>query len=64
MPRSWPTLSVTQGKSSQLSERELNWEVTVNNISFIYDTGMKQELRFRFNFGDDRAISGPKARER
>ena len=35
-----------------LSKREFNWEITVNNLSFIHDTGLQQELRFRFNFSD------------
>jgi 2'-5' RNA ligase len=35
-----------------LAEREFNWEITVNNLSFIHDTGLQQELRFRFNFND------------
>jgi 2'-5' RNA ligase len=35
-----------------LSKREFNWEITVNNLSFIHDTGLQQELRFRFNFND------------
>ena len=34
-----------------LSKREINWEITVNNLSYIADTGQKQELRWRFNFG-------------
>jgi 2'-5' RNA ligase len=33
-----------------LSERSFNWEIAVNNISFIEDTGHGQELRFQFNF--------------
>jgi 2'-5' RNA ligase len=35
-----------------LSKREFNWEIAVNNLSFIHDTGLQQELRFRFNFND------------
>ena len=33
-----------------LSKREFNWEITVNNLAFIHDTDLKQELRSRFNF--------------
>lgn len=33
-----------------LSRYDLNWEITVGSISFIYDTGEKQELRFNFEF--------------
>lgn len=35
-----------------LSERDFNWEVTVDNVALIYDTGTKQELRSRFAFGN------------
>jgi 2'-5' RNA ligase len=31
-----------------LAERDFNWEITVNNIAFIYDTGTKQEMMSRF----------------
>ena len=34
-----------------LSEHDFNWEITVNNLSFIEDTGKEQKLRFRFGFG-------------
>ena len=33
-----------------LSKRNFNWEITINNIAFIHDTGTKQELRSRFDF--------------
>jgi len=33
-----------------LAERDFNWEITVNNVALIYDTGTKQELRSRFAF--------------
>jgi 2'-5' RNA ligase len=33
-----------------LSERNFNWEITINNIAFIHDTGTKHELRSRFDF--------------
>ena len=31
-----------------LAKRNFNWEITVNNIALIYDTGIKQELKSRF----------------
>ena len=34
-----------------LAERDFNWEITVDNVALIYDTGAKQELRSRFAFG-------------
>ncbi|HVF57788.1 MAG TPA: 2'-5' RNA ligase family protein [Pyrinomonadaceae bacterium] len=33
-----------------LSARNLHWEMTVNNLSIIYDTGTEQGLHCRFNF--------------
>jgi 2'-5' RNA ligase len=32
-----------------LAERDFNWEITVNNLAFIYDTGTKQEMKSRFD---------------
>lgn len=32
-----------------LAERNFTWEITVNNIALIYDTGIKQELKSRFD---------------
>jgi len=32
-----------------LANRDFNWEITVDNIAVIYDTGMKQELKARFD---------------
>src|SRR6266705_1957582 len=32
-----------------LAERDFNWEITVNNLALIYDTGIKQELKSRFD---------------
>ena len=32
-----------------LSERDFNWEITVNNIAFIQDTGTEQVLKARFD---------------
>lgn len=37
-----------------LGTRAFHWEVEVNNLSMIYDTGTEQGLRFRFNFGGGR----------
>ncbi len=31
-----------------LAERNFSWEITVDNIALIYDTGIKQELKSRF----------------
>ncbi|MGH9903221.1 MAG: 2'-5' RNA ligase family protein, partial [Pyrinomonadaceae bacterium] len=33
-----------------LRDRQFHWEVKVNNLSIIYDTGAEQGLRCRFNF--------------
>jgi 2'-5' RNA ligase len=35
-----------------LSDREINWEITVSNLSFIQQTENGAELRFRFEFGN------------
>jgi 2'-5' RNA ligase len=35
-----------------LSTRNFHWELTVNNLSLIYDTGTEQGLRCRFNFSN------------
>lgn len=32
-----------------LNNRDFNWEIDVNNLAFIYNTGAAQELLFRFN---------------
>jgi 2'-5' RNA ligase len=34
-----------------LSERPLQWHITINNLSFIEDTAQGQNVRFRFDFG-------------
>lgn len=34
-----------------LAARDFHWELEVNNLSLIYDTGSEQGLRCRFNFG-------------
>jgi 2'-5' RNA ligase len=36
-----------------LCERNFHWEVTVNNLAIIYDTGREQGVRCRFNFGGE-----------
>jgi 2'-5' RNA ligase len=33
-----------------LSQRNFHWELTVNNLTLIYDTGKEQGVRCRFNF--------------
>jgi len=35
---------------SYLNERVFSWDITVDNIALIYDTGTKQELRQRYAF--------------
>jgi len=34
-----------------LSERDFHWEITINTLALIYDTGTQQELKARFSFG-------------
>src|ERR1700693_1966009 len=36
-----------------LAERDFNWEITVNNIALIYDTGTKQELKSHFDIKNE-----------
>ena len=36
-----------------LVERDFNWEITVNNLAFIYDTGTKQEMKSRFDISNE-----------
>lgn len=33
-----------------LNERDFAWDITIDNIALIYDTGTKQELHSRFTF--------------
>lgn len=41
-----------------LSSRNFHWELTVNNLAIIYDTGKEQGIRCRFNFkGSEGVIS-------
>jgi 2'-5' RNA ligase len=35
-----------------LAQRDFSWEITVNNIAVIYDTGTKQELKSRFEISN------------
>ena len=35
-----------------LATRDFNWEITIDNIAFIYDTGTKQELKSRFEISN------------
>lgn len=46
-----------------LSERNFNWEITVNNIALIYDTGTKQELKSRFDITNE-PVLGESSMER
>ncbi|PYS77093.1 MAG: hypothetical protein DMF66_11160, partial [Acidobacteria bacterium] len=34
-----------------LSRRNFHWEITINNLAIIYDTGRQQGVRCRFDFG-------------
>lgn len=34
-----------------LSGRNFHWQISINNLAFIHDTGTRQELIYRFNFG-------------
>jgi 2'-5' RNA ligase len=58
---------ISKNKLSQiipfLSERDFNWEITVNNIALIYDTGTKQELKSRFDITNE-PIPGASSMER
>lgn len=42
-----------------LAERRFHWEVNVNNLSLIYDTGEQQGLRARYDFGGDVHLTPP-----
>jgi len=48
---------ISQDKLSQiipfLAERKYHWEITVNNIALIYDTGTKQEPKSRFDITNE-----------
>jgi 2'-5' RNA ligase len=35
-----------------LAERAFNWDITINNLALIYDTGTKQELKGRFDISN------------
>lgn len=58
-PDQWlPHITIGFGDISQdklshivpfLAERDFSWEITVDNIALIYDTGIKQELKSRFD---------------
>jgi 2'-5' RNA ligase len=59
-PEEWaPHVTLAQGDIDQdklsdiirlLSARNFHWEITVNNLALIYDTGREQGVRCRFNF--------------
>ena len=59
-PELWvPHITLAQGDIDQdklaeivrrLSARNFHWEITVNNLTMIYDTGREQGLRCRYNF--------------
>jgi 2'-5' RNA ligase len=46
-----------------LAERDFNWEITVNNIALIYDTGTKQEMKSRFDITNE-PVPGQSSMER
>src|SRR5712691_6731205 len=48
---------------SLLAERDFNWEITVNNIALIYDTGTKQEMKSRFDITNE-PVPGQSSMER
>lgn len=35
---------------SRFYERELVWKIRINNLAVVWDTGVQQELRYRFEF--------------
>ena len=47
----------------QLSERDFTWEFTVNNLALIQDTGVKQELKARFDI-QNQPVPGESSMER
>lgn len=59
-PEEWaPHITLAQGDIDQdklaeivrvLSARNFHWELTVNNLAIIYDTGREQGVRCRFDF--------------
>ena len=59
-PEEWvPHVTLAHGDIDQeklsaivrvLSTRNFHWEITVNNLCMIYDTGKEQGVRCRFNF--------------
>jgi 2'-5' RNA ligase len=59
-PDEWaPHITLAQGDIDQdslaeivrvLSARNFHWEITVNNLAVIYDTGREQGVRCRYNF--------------
>ncbi len=61
-PEMWvPHVTLAQGGIDQdklaeivrrLSARNFHWELTVNNLSIIYDDGTKQGVRCRFQLGE------------
>ncbi len=40
-----------------LSGRNFHWEISIDNLSVIFDTGTEQGLRHRFNLGDGGLIA-------
>jgi hypothetical protein len=46
-----------------LAERDFTWEISINNIALIYDTGIKQELTSRFDISNE-PVPGKSSLER
>lgn len=74
-PEMWmPHITLAHGDINQdklaeivraFGERQFHWEINVNNLSLIYDTGTEQGLRCRYNFnGAKHDASPPAANER
>ena len=67
-PEEWvPHVTLAQGDIDQeklaaivrvLSTRNFHWEITVNNLCMIYDTGKEQGVRCRFNLEGESLESG------
>jgi 2'-5' RNA ligase len=59
-PENWmPHITLAQGDLDKdnlprlvgwLSDRDFTWEITVNNVGLIYQTGNEYRLKFRFGF--------------
>jgi 2'-5' RNA ligase len=60
-PNMWmPHITIAQGDINHdrlphviqlLSERDFAWDITVDNLAVIHDSGVEQTVKFRFDFG-------------